>query len=430
MRKPSPADSFGSDDRLNYVILKSLDPPRARQYAALGSNVDRDALLDHFWQEFDSSCGLEPNQARQRHQQRAERAWRLFGATDLMNDDRVLTYIRHGPPHREAYNPRPVDSESLTLTVNPAEVWTYGEIGREFDFVKTGTAYKLVGESSFGPDVVMPSLEEVDLGGLPPAPGPNALPLGLEVALYRLQQTGDSIEVELHYGIPQRTLALIAPDEPLLPVRVKAEFQAQSGRTESRSLWFAPGVLPETADTRLAVGRQVFGLKADVYKVRVEATTRDARAFAAVELKLDLIEYVRRAQPSSDVVFCSLIDSSSQSPQFARGNWRRFIPLVRPEVKSGSTLYVYYELYNLGLDGAGWSRVEVTYDMVDEDTRLMAVIPTPARFSSTDGPKATIVERVHTMDLKPGPYLLVARCRDLASDRELTLTGRFTIRGH
>jgi hypothetical protein len=81
-----------------------------------------------------------------------------------------------------------------------------------------------------------------------------------------------------------------------------------------------------------------------------------------------------------------------------------------------------YELYNLGLDSAGNHEVEADYDFIEESTRQLAVPASPRRYVTGPGPTARVVERMHTMNLRPGSYLIVARVRDVAAGRPLSLT--------
>jgi hypothetical protein len=101
--------------------------------------------------------------------------------------------------------------------------------------------------------------------------------------------------------------------------------------------------------------------------------------------------------------------------------------LVEPAISSGRTCYVLYQLYNLVQDSADGHRLEADYDFIEESSRQVAVAATPPRFISGLGASATVVERVHTMNLRPGNYLIVARVRDLQSDRRVSLTTRLRI---
>jgi hypothetical protein len=177
----------------------------------------------------------------------------------------------------------------------------------------------------------------------------------------------------------------------------------------------------------LAVGREVFNLPADIYDVTVSAVTRDGRAASRRTQGLNLIEYARRNQPASDVLFYSLVDSVPQSPQFRRPDWARVVPLAVPQVRSGSTFYALYEVYNLAVDSSGAHRAEATYELMSRGTREKAVLPVPTRFVTGSGSTGVAVERIHTMDLKPGLYLLVSRVRDLLSGRTVSLTAEFEI---
>jgi hypothetical protein len=156
-------------------MLSGVEPDAGRDYLAASTASARADFAAWFWEHRPDSLPL----SREDYLSRARQARGFFGQTDLIGDDRVPVYVRFGPPRREVYDPTQFRSETLTIVVNPAEVWTYDSAGFQFDFVKTGTAFKLAGESRFGPAVVVPSLEEVDLGRTPPRPGPEARSAGL-----------------------------------------------------------------------------------------------------------------------------------------------------------------------------------------------------------------------------------------------------------
>lgn len=177
----------------------------------------------------------------------------------------------------------------------------------------------------------------------------------------------------------------------------------------------------------MVVGREIFALRADIYRVRATTITADGRAMSTRERELDLVNYTRRQQPTSDVLFCSLIDSVFQSPQFQRPDWARVVPLVRHEIPGGGTFYVLYEIYQLATDSANRHRAEVTYELIEEATGQRAVIPTPSRLVSGSGSTGVATERVHTMDMRPGRYLLVSKVRDLNGQRDASVTAAFVI---
>jgi hypothetical protein len=174
-------------------------------------------------------------------------------------------------------------------------------------------------------------------------------------------------------------------------------------------------------------GRELFHLKTDLYAVTVTCTRPDGTWFGRRTADLNLVDYTRRQQPTSDALFYSLVDSTFQSPQFRRDDWQRVVPLIRPRVSGGSSFYVLYEVYNLATDSAGEHRAEATYELIDEVTRQLAVIPTPSRFVTGPGTTGVAVERVHTMDMKPGRYLIVSRVKDLNSGRTSSLAADFEI---
>ncbi|MBM3322641.1 hypothetical protein FJY69_04105 [candidate division WOR-3 bacterium] len=415
----SRADALSDGEKLDYLVLASIAPEAGTAYLTAGTKAGRADYIEWFWNQ--SPLAVEQG----RYHERAVQARTFFGQLDLFGDERVRTYIKFGPARREVFQAKTTRTESLTIVVPAAEIWTYDSLGLQFDFVKTGVAYKQVGRSEFGPRVTMPALEQVDLGRTPPKAGSDARPLGLAVALGRLGQEADSVHVELHYGIPLAELArAFGTNQPL--VHVKADFLLRgTGRGQTIVAWVSTRVSDDTAG--LAVGREVLVLPVGVYSVRVTAVTADGKGASVVNRELNLLDYVRRAQLASDVVFFSLADSAFQSPQFVGHGWQRLVPMVEPSIKSGQTCYVLYQVYNLSQGSTGQHRLQIDYDFIEESTRQLAFAATPPRFVSGPGNSATVVERLHTMNLRPGSYLIVARVRDLELDRVVSLTTRLRI---
>jgi hypothetical protein len=422
VRRASPADAFSDEDKLSYLVLAALSPDAAQQYASAGSAQNRADYLDWFWHNppplsvsppsslLTPPSSLLPSPASF-YRQRAIEARGYFGATDLLNDDRVLTYIRQGPARREQYEPRVVETESTRIFVNPAEIWSYDSIGRQFDFVRTGTAYKIVGESRYGRSARMPELELLERDRQAAGFPNDARPLGLEISLGRLGQHGDSVEVELAFGIPQRALPA---EKGLRPVSITFDIVPRSkGTPVHRPSLFGCPLPIDTSVVEFAVGREIFDLPANIYTFTVTAVSADGLSASRKSQDLNLIDYSRRDQPVSDVLFYSLVDSTPQSPQFGRPDWARVVPLVAPRVRSGQSFYVLYEIYHLGLDSTGNHNAQVNYELVQRETREKAVLPTPRRYVTGMGTTGVAVERVHTMDLKPGPYLLISRVTDM-----------------
>jgi hypothetical protein len=318
VRRLTPADRLSDEDKLNYLVLAAIAPDAAQEYASSSTARARADYLSWFWQSHPSRPDAAPSSLLPSpsafYRQRALDARFYFGAVDLLNDDRVRTYIRYGPARREQYEPHAIQTETSRIFVNPAEIWSYDSIGRQFDFVKTGTAYKLVGQSEHGPHARMPALEPVRFAHSAPEFASDARPLGLEVSLGRLGQHGDSVEVELAFGIPLRTvLAEFLPQsQPLVSVAVDLSPRTK-GTPAHRSSWLSCPMPPDTTAVDFAVGREVFNLPADIYTVTVTAVTADGRNASRHVQDLNLIDYAHRNQPVSDVLFYSLVDSTTTS---------------------------------------------------------------------------------------------------------------------
>lgn len=421
-RQPHPADRLGPEERLDYLILAALAPDDARQYLTLAGPAARDEYLDWYWQNRGPAAG------RDSYLERAVEARRFFGATDLFGDDRVRAYIRYGPPRRETFEPKAARSDTIRVFVDPAEIWTYADSGLQFDFVKSGVGFKLVGTSRFGPRVTLPALEPLDMMQPAPRPAPAAWALNPALLLYRLGQTGDSVEVEVHYGILLAEAARAFPDGGQQRFHIKLDFHGRD-RANSQTIvrWDGIPSATDSTTTTFAAALEPVTLKADVYTVKLTTIAGNGTAAGTRSAELNLVDYVRRAQPASDFILYALADSSSQSRQFERSGWPRLVPRLENAVPGGGTCYLMYQLYNLGLDPGGSHRVEADYDFIEEGTRRLAIPATPTRFISGPGPTATIVERLHTMNLHPGEYLIVARVRDLETTRTISLTTQLTI---
>ena len=139
VRKLSPADAFSDEDKLNYLVLAAIAPDEAQQYASAGSATSRADFLEWFWRNPPPGLNPTPDSLLSTPQsffrQRALQARTYFGTTDLLNDDRVRTYISYGPARREQYEPQllsvPVAGEDradhLCFEVQPDE----GQLRRE-----------------------------------------------------------------------------------------------------------------------------------------------------------------------------------------------------------------------------------------------------------------------------------------------------------
>ncbi len=430
----SPAERLTPEEKLEYLVLKAAAPGAARTFLTLGTPQSRADYITWFWQE---RSPLEHDILLRR----AEKAKAVFGTIDLLGDERIPVYIRYGPPRREEYAPRAVTTETSRIFVKPAEIWTYDSLGLQFDFVKTGIAFRVVGINRFGSNWFPSALEPVDYGKPPPKPAPDARTLDFTFNLYRLTQHNDTVTVELHYGIAGNDPALSPEQQNLIHLHFEFQAQKQGKPIVTTAGWFGCTPLPlpdSTTDVITStfvppvriVGRQVFQLPLDVYTVSASAITIDGKAYTRRHKQLNLIDYVRRAQPGSDLVFYALIDSTFQSPQFERPDWRRVIPLVVPEIHSGGTFYLLYEIYNLTVDSLKQYWIEANYELIKLPQYQAVVVPTPTRFISGKGSTAVVVERLHTMDLNPGDYLVTARVQDLNSNRSTAITASFKILKH
>ncbi|MEO0079795.1 MAG: GWxTD domain-containing protein [candidate division WOR-3 bacterium] len=424
----SKADRLSSEDRLEYIILTAIAPDAAQEFLTLPTARSRAEFLDWFWSQPQFATTHKQADAYRLYHERARQAQNFFGQLDLVNDDRVRTYIRYGPPHRELFDPKDITSETLRLSVSPAEIWTYQELGRQIDFVKSGTAFKIVGESRFGPRVSAPAWEPVDLGRPAPRPVPDARSLGLELSLYRLRQQAESVQVELGYGIPLREVLRLTQSRYQALVYFTIQLLARKGGSQKTlSFWAGTGAEPDSSLSDYVVGRELCWLPIDIYTVTMTAVSADGQAYSRRTAELNLIDYSRRTQPCSDVILYSLVDSTFQSPQFQRPDWQRVIPLPGSALRPGRTFYALYELYNLGTDSAGRHRIEVRYEILERERQQLAVVPLPDRFITGHGTTAVVVERVHTMNLNPGFYLLIGRINDLESGRTAALSVPFQI---
>lgn len=59
--------------------------------------------------------------------------------------------------------------------------------------------------------------------------------------------------------------------------------------------------------------RRIYVLRADVYAAIASAVTSDGRAAGRARENLNLVDYVRRVQPGSDITQYTLADSAFQS---------------------------------------------------------------------------------------------------------------------
>lgn len=419
-KRLSAADRLSRAEQYEYLVLRSLAPPTAADYLNQPTAEDRARLADWFWAYWTNTT---PGHRIDRsvYLERAATAARFFGTLDLTGDERIPVYIQHGAPRREVFEPRSSAGETAVVFTRQAEIWTYPDIGRQFDFVRYGTAFRLVGESRFGSSARPPALEPVDLGRPAPKPVTGAGDLKAELSMARFGQHRESVTVEVYFGLRSRR------DTPREPLHVAVAINGTDRNNHGFAEWMLPVFYDSAIDDEAVVGRRVLQLPPDDYAVSLRVVAASGLWAGSADARLNLIEYNRFQQPVSDIAFFSLVDSTFQLPQFERGGWRRAVPLISPRITAGSAFYVLYEVYNLACDSTDRYDLTAAYEIIDREQNSAAVIAMPERnYSGTDR-TAVIVERVHTMDLRPGQYLLVVKATDRAGGRRLSATAPFTI---
>lgn len=384
------------NERIKYLGLRGIDTVAAATYLNLESAKERTLFYEDFW------VGKEEQRAL--FEERSAYAFRQFGGSAPLSDDRIPTYVRYGEARKEIITPEKKIGVQSTITVRPAEIWTYNDEGLIFDFVRMARAYELISQSEFGDRVVIPHLKEVASDTAIEIESTKPLDFVISHGGFRQQMNLTRLEIYIGVELLDTTGVFLFRD-------IKVFNLHDSLIHHTRHL-----LVPMGSETGIFVDEANLWLKPEAYRIEIELFDIKNRRKGTKELLVNLIEYQNDVKEISDLISARLIDQSFTHEKFEKPVGR-VIPLLETVLPVHRPFYFYSEAYNLHTKD-GMYRVRTTYEVYNKEKMRQEVVDVMIKDWIEPGNTAYLGAEYHPMDLVPGSYIVVLRVKDLVSGKE------------
>lgn len=392
-------------ERVKYLGFMGIDTLAAYRYLNLESASERAVFYEEYWQG--------RSDERTVFEERSAHAFREFGKSAPLSDDRIRVYVKHGEPRRELIVPESRVGANPSLEVNPAEVWTYHAEGLKFDFVRIARAYKLMSVLEFGDRVQVAHMREAPTDSFVEFAG--GVPLDFTVAHGRFRQQKNLTRLEIYLEIAVDDTAGVG-------------FQRQIKVYDRRdsTVHAASHVLtPVGAGNGTFVDESNLWLKPEIYRVEVTVSDLKLQRTGKKTFAVDLVEYTDDVKEISDLVLARLIDRAFTYEKFEKPVGR-VIPLLRSVVPVHRPFYLYAEAYNLETKD-GMHQVRTVYEVYNKDRMRQEIVDVMVRDWIEPGNTAFLGAEYHPMDLVPGNYMIVLKVKDIISGQERSAVAEFVM---
>jgi hypothetical protein len=383
-------------ERVWYLGLRGIDTAAAGTYLNLESTQGRTKFYDDYWNGKD--------EARALFEERSTYAFRQFGGTAPLSDDRIPVYVRYGEARKEIITQEKKIGVQSSIRVRPAEIWTYRKEGLIFDFVRMARAYDLISQFEFGDRVIIPHLKEATSDTSIDVQFDEPLNFGMSHGRFRQQKNLTRLEIYLGVDLDDTTGLALFRD-----IKVFNRWDSIVNQT-SRIL------VPEGGEKGTFVDEINLWLKPEEYRVELELTDIKNKRSGKKELSVNLIEYLDDVKEISDLIPVRLIDKSFTHEKFEKPVGR-VIPLLETDLPVHRPFYFYSEAYNLETK-EGLYRVRTTYEVYNKEEMRQEVVDVMIKDWIEPGNIAYFGAEYHPMDLVPGNYIIVLRVKDLISGKE------------
>lgn len=383
-------------ERVWYLGLRGIDTAAAGTYLNLESTQGRTKFYDDYWNGKD--------EARALFEERSTYAFRQFGGTAPLSDDRIPVYVRYGEARKEIITQEKKIGVQSSIRVRPAEIWTYRKEGLIFDFVRMARAYDLISQFEFGDRVIIPHLKEATSDTSIDVQFDESLNFVMSHGRFRQQKNLTRLEIYLGVDLDDTTGLALFRD-----IKVFNRWDSIVNQT-SRIL------VPEGGEKGTFVDEINLWLKPEEYRVELELIDIKNKRSGKKELSVNLIEYLDDVKEISDLIPVRLIDKSFTHEKFEKPVGR-VIPLLETDLPVHRPFYFYSEAYNLETK-EGLYRVRTTYEVYNKEKMRQEVVDVMIKDWIEPGNIAYFGAEYHPMDLVPGNYIIVLRVKDLISGKE------------
>ena len=383
-------------ERVWYLGLRGIAPHVADEYLNLESAQDRRVLYDNYWAGRDGERAV--------FEERSKYAFKQFGGSAPLSDDRIPVYVKYGDARKEIITQEKKIGVQSSIRVRPAEIWTYKKDGLIFDFVRMARAYKLISRSEFGDRVIIPHLKEISLDTSVVLD--TIAPLDFVVSFGRFRQQKNLTRLEIYLGLDIEDTAGASFYRDITVLNMQDRVVTHTQHI----------LLPEGGEKGKFVDEVNLWLKPEEYRVEVGLVDMKTGRGARKDLLVNLIEYQDDVKEISDLIPARLIDDAFTHEKFDKAVGR-VIPLLDRELPVHRPLYFYSEAYNLETKD-GLHRVRTIYEVYNKEKMRQEVVDVMIKDWIEPGNTAYLGTEYHPMDLDPGNYIIVLRVRDLISDKE------------
>ena len=383
-------------ERVLYLGLRGIDEAAAIEYLNLDSAGERKRFYDNFWAGRDEE--------RQLFEERSAYAFKHFGGNAPLSDDRIQVYVRYGEARKEIITQEKMIGVQSSVSVRPAEIWTYQKEGLIFDFVRMARAYELISTSEFGDRVAVSYLREVASDTAVEVQSDQPLDFVMSYGRFRQQKNLTRLEIYLSVDVYDTNgLSLYRG--------IKVFNRRDSLINNTRHI-----LMPQYGRSASFVDEINLWLKPEEYRVEVELVDLKEKRSARKEFSVNLIEYQDDVKEISDLIPVRLIDRGFTHEKFEKPVGR-VIPLLETDLPVHKPFYFYSEAYNLETKD-GLHRVRTTYEVYNKERMRQEVVDVMIKDWIESGNIAYLGAEYHPMDLAPGNYIIVLKVKDLISGKE------------
>ncbi len=449
------AEMPNADRQLFFSLATVLSPEELKAHFA-ANEATRQLEEQNFWNARDPLFTTSANERMLEHFSRMAYASLRFGFPERKiagwKTDRGQTLIRFGFPKGRMRTRADLGSTPTGhITLNASkEVWDYGDFHMLYEDRFLNQNYSFAwsmdtegdGRNLFDRQIRRtPERFEFQHGG-------KWLQLPHVIAQFRSPHK-DSTLLEVYYGLAAIDL------EPATKTVGQHHYQLERGfflceqnwqpvfaRREPRTL-----VFPHAANDSAALLLDRWSLHAPPgqFQLALEAIDRQTKHSGAEREALTIENFSTASLRMSSIILATQAARASADLSLYRKGEINLIPNLRRQFEADSSLYVYYEIYNLAFNGNGQTSFRIEYTIAPapaQTTQLTNAFKTLGRWlgmnerpiaitSSFQAGGATAEEKLHHAlalpGAKPGPYRLTIAVLDLNTQQRFNRWADFEI---
>lgn len=431
-------------------VWENWSPEEQKRYFGL-SFIEEDSVLakyrsiperelrDQWYKMYWSAKGQDSTELYE-HQQRLDIAWSQFGGKMFFKDDRSRVMVNFGRPEVEMKNQpymHSLESEMLSggkyVKERSWTVWEYPGQGRYYDFLRNDRYfnYELVaatysgnihGLAFFAVDSVSGRKEVLHSGT------PIELPLVHGFSRFRAADTR-RVRFEVYWELPVSAERREGDERGYT---VYFDLKQNKSPVSRDTIRYRVRYTGENILSARAVGQKNYDLQPGRYDLDVRLVPDGSDTVYSAVFQAELVAYRPGEREVSDLEMASLQDNTFISEEYTKGPYRRVIPSISRLIGRFQPFYVYYEVYNLGLDAGQQHRVLVGHGIFQCDTTGIVkegIIDTKDLLYEGKGDQLSACHKIHPMGMEPGQYILVIEIKDVISGRSSKVTHNFEIGG-